>query len=822
MIRTCGVTAGALLLSLGLMGAMGLVTPAHAQGVTWGGFIGTYQPGLDGVTAPTFQRRDARIDFTWGAVGPGGSTSPEFATATWPDFSAAWIGTVVATTSETYSFRVQSRDAISLYIRPTGSTAWTTLIADWATAPKADSAPYALVAGKSYDIALHYWQHGKSGAVQLGWSSPTVPFQVIDAATPLGINSAAVLPGEPGNIFADAVKQAAPFGAYSNSAATVAKDASGWPLADASLPLWASGREMNGTYQLSFNGEAKLVDWTGLGSFMVGGVAYGATLPFGTGYNAATNTTTAQWVVTNAAPAPATLGFAQTKRTAASATGSGITNLHILRPLAPGSATPHRAGELFSAAYKSFLSYFTGIRFMDYLATNGNRQANWADRVKPADATQYQPTGGYGWQGKGASWEYLVALANETGKDVWINVPVYASDDYVTKLAQLFAYGSDGINPYASPQAAPVYAPLDANLKLYIEYSNELWNTSFPQYNSNVALAEAEAAAGNSALAYDKNGSWFVWERRRAAERIAQISTLFRGVFGDEAMMTRVRPVFEWQYGNMNETAAVGLDFLDDYYNNADGVKHVATPHPVNYFLYGGGGGWYVEPVHEGLGTAAAVFASGQNVPSTGGDALWANAFGLKAMGYEGGFEVGGDTGTAAEVALNLDPGVLGQATQALTAFFHLGGTMPFIFNAAGATSYGVANPTINELNTPKMQAILALDANTRPLQQIAGHVPGIFPYQSTSGVTNSGYVSNALINVGDYMGFSVSVPTAGTFTVTTDAPRPAAVRILIDNVPVGTGTWTGALSTGIHGIRLQNLLAGGTAITKLVVTQPK
>ena len=822
MIRTCGVTAGALLLSLGLMGAMGLVTPAHAQGVTWGGFIGTYQPGLDGVTAPTFQRRDARIDFTWGAVGPGGSTSPEFATAAWPDFSAAWIGTVVATTSETYSFRVQSRDAISLYIRPTGSTAWTTLIADWATAPKADSAPYALVAGKSYDIALHYWQHGKSGAVQLGWSSPTVPFQVIDAATPLGINSAAVLPGEPGNIFADAVKQAAPFGAYSNSAATVAKDASGWPLADASLPLWASGREMNGTYQLSFNGEAKLVDWTGLGSFMVGGVAYGATLPFGTGYNAATNTTTARWVVTNAAPAPATLGFAQTKRTAASATGSGITNLHILRPLAPGSTTPHGAGELFSAAYKSFLSYFTGIRFMDYLATNGNRQANWADRVKPADATQYQPTGGYGWQGKGASWEYLVALANETGKDVWINVPVYASDDYVTKLAQLFAYGSDGINPYASPQAAPVYAPLDANLKLYIEYSNELWNTSFPQYNSNVALAEAEAAAGNSALAYDKNGSWFVWERRRAAERIAQISTLFRGVFGDEAMMTRVRPVFEWQYGNMNETAAVGLDFLDDYYNNADGVKHVATPHPVNYFLYGGGGGWYVEPVHEGLGTAAAVFASGQNVPSTGGDALWANAFGLKAMGYEGGFEVGGDTGTAAEVALNLDPGVLGQATQALTAFFHLGGTMPFIFNAAGATSYGVANPTINELNTPKMQAILALDANTRPLQQIAGHVPGIFPYQSTSGVTNSGYVSNALINVGDYMGFSVSVPTAGTFTVTTDAPRPAAVRILIDNVPVGTGTWTGALSTGIHGIRLQNLLAGGTAITKLVVTQPK
>ncbi len=819
MVRLSGVTAGTLLLSLGLMSPL---SPAAAQGVTWGGFIGAYQVGTDGVTQPVFQRRDARIDFTFGAAGPGGSVSPEFATAGWTGFSASWTGTIMPTTSETYTFRLQTTDAVSLYIRKTGSTAWTTLVTDWATASKVDAASFALTAGTSYDIAVHYWQHGKSGTVQLGWSSPTVPFQVIEAATPLGINNAAVLPGEPGNMFADVVKEASPFGTYSNSAVAVAKDANGWPTADASLALWSSGREMNGTYQVTFNGEAKLVDWTALGSFSVGGVAYGATLPFGVGYNAATNTTTAQWVVTKTVAAPATLGFAQTRRTATSASGSGITNLHIMRPLAPGSSTPHAAGELFGAEYKSFLSYFTGIRFMDYLATNGNRQANWTDRVTPAQATQYQPTGGYGWQGKGASWEYLVALANETGKDVWINIPVYASDDYVTKLAQLFAYGSDGTNPYTGPQANPVYAPLNSNLKVYIEYSNELWNTSFPQYDSNVALAEAAAAVANSSLDYDKTGRWFVWERRRVAERIAQVSTLFRGVVGDAAMMTRYRPVFEWQYGNMNETAAVGLDFLDTYYNNADGVKHVATPHPVNYYLYGGGGGWYTQPVHEGLSTAAAVFASGQNIPSTGSDALWANAFGLKAMGYEGGFEVGGDTGTAAQVALNLDPDVLPQATQSLDEFFHLGGTMPFIFDAAGATSYGVANPTINEQNTPKMQAILALASSTRPLQQIAGRAPVTVPYQGSSGVSSSGYVSNSLVNIGDYVGFSFSVGTPGTYTVTTDAVRPSAVRILIDNVPVGTGTWTGALTTGVHGVRLQNGLAGGTTFTKLMVTQPK
>ena len=822
MVWTHRVKAGTLILSLGLIGAMGSPPPAAAQGVLWGGFVGSYQSGVNGVTAATFQRRDARIDFTWTGIGPGGSSSPEFATAGWQNFSASWTGTVIPTTSETYTFRIQTNDSVSFYIRPTGTTAWTTLVTDWATASKVDAPTYTMVAGKSYDIELNYWQHSRSGVVQLGWSTPTLPFQVIEPATPIGINSSAVLPGEPGNIFADVVKQANPFSAYSNTAAAVAVDANHWPLADASISLWTSGREMNGTYQLSFTGQAKVYDWTGLGSFKVGTVSYGTTLPLGTGYNAATNTTTAEWIVTNPAAAAATIGFSQTKRTATSATGSGITNLHIMRPLAPGSATPHAAGELFSAEYKSFLSYFTGIRFMDYLATNGNHDINWTDRVKPTDATQYQPMGGWGWQGKGGSFEYLVALANETGKDVWINIPVSATDDFVTKLAQLLEYGSDGTNPYTSPQANPVYAPINPNLKVYLEYSNETWNSAFPQYNTNIALSEAEAAVANSSLDYDKSGRWFVWERRHVAERIAQISALFRGVWGDANMMTKIRPVFEWQYGNMNETAAVGLDFLDSYYNNADGVAHVTAPHPVNYYLYGGGGGWYVNPNHEGLGTDAAIFASGTNTPATGSDALWATAFGLKTMGYEGGFEVGGDTGTAAAVAANLDPGAEPLAVRALDQFFQLGGTMPYVFNAAGATAYGVADPTINEQNTPKMQAILALDDAAVPAETIAGHVPGSFSVLGVNGVTTSGYTTGTLVSVGDYVGFSVTVSTPGKYTVTTDSPKPTSIRIMLDNVVVGTGSWTGTLPAGLHGIRIQNLVAGGSTLTKLVVTAAK
>ena len=33
---------------------------------------------------------------------------------------------------------------------------------------------------------------------------------------------------------------------------------------------------------------------------------------------------------------------------------------------------------------------------------------------------------------KGGSWEYLIQLANVSGKDLWLNIPIGATDDYVT------------------------------------------------------------------------------------------------------------------------------------------------------------------------------------------------------------------------------------------------------------------------------------------------------------------------------------------------------------------------------------------------------
>ena len=65
-----------------------------------------------------------------------------------------------------------------------------------------------------------------------------------------------------------------------------------------------------------------------------------------------------------------------------------------------------------------------------------------------------------------------------------ISVPIDASSNYLTNLADLFAFGSNGVTPYTSVQSDPIWKPLNPNLKVYIELSNETWNSGYPQAES--------------------------------------------------------------------------------------------------------------------------------------------------------------------------------------------------------------------------------------------------------------------------------------------------------------------------------------------------
>lgn len=160
-------------------------------------------------------------------------------------------------------------------------------------------------------------------------------------------------------------------------------------------------------------------------------------------------------------------------------------------------------GEMFAPKFLSTMQNFHAIRFMDWSQTNlaGGMDGTWANRPHITDA---------GWGGPdGVPLEVDITLANAVGADPWLNVPVDADDDYITQMATL------------------VHNTINADSKVYVELSNEVWNTGFPQFK--YAAQQGQAlwpSAGASG--YDYNRNWF-------GMRTAQVCDIWKSVWGSDS-----------------------------------------------------------------------------------------------------------------------------------------------------------------------------------------------------------------------------------------------------------------------------------------------
>ncbi|MEO8035286.1 MAG: hypothetical protein ABI837_12700, partial [Acidobacteriota bacterium] len=177
------------------------------------------------------------------------------------------------------------------------------------------------------------------------------------------------------------------------------------------------------------------------------------------------------------------------------------------------------------------------IRFMDWGATNASPQQDWADRRLPAHIfmngiiNSREPSpGSQGDRETGVAWEHIIALCNATNRNLWINVPHLATADYMTRLAKLIRFGSDGVNPYSAPEANPVFPPLASGLKVYIEYSNEIWSSGFAFPQGNWAEGEAVVAG--------------LTKPQFTARRFCDTWRVFQEVFGGTSRLVRVAAIF--------------------------------------------------------------------------------------------------------------------------------------------------------------------------------------------------------------------------------------------------------------------------------------
>jgi hypothetical protein len=225
------------------------------------------------------------------------------------------------------------------------------------------------------------------------------------------------------------------------------------------------------------------------------------------------------------------------------------------------------------------LQGFRLVRAMDWMHTNGSPIQSWSQRSNYKHANQTESV-------HGVAFEYLVALANAGGMDLWVNIPHLADDDYVNAFA---AFLRDNLHP---------------GLAVYVEYSNELWNDFFAQ--SGWLLQEGQRRR----LSADNP-----WEGRLRchSERAVTIADTFKRVFagqtqrvvnvvaGQAANPDTGRQILEWKnakthfdayaiapyFGNLlGENAAVSGYSLDQVFqklssdaisNSRSWIKNSAT-----------------------------------------------------------------------------------------------------------------------------------------------------------------------------------------------------------------------------------------------------
>jgi hypothetical protein len=678
---------------------------------------------------------------------------------------------------------------VSGYVSTDGNT-WT-LVGTAAVAPIANNS----LAGALMGLTVSSGSPANTSQAQFSSVSLT-------PNAPIGVDTGAAGRDyyEQEQLWVNIIKESTGFGGVV-SGTTVPLDDTGYPTTDFSVPIIMDEfPDSAGVYTLSMNVNQNPTI-----------VIHGGTLSNQV-YNADTQMVTASVTV----PTSGILGMTVTN------TSGGARAIQLLRPGYSPTNAP-----VFTTNYLNYLQSLHPkiLRFMNFTATNDNPVQTWAQRTLPSDPIQTGslPLLNYdgsensmGSQPAGTAWEYAIMLANDLHADMWINIPAEANDNYVQQLALLIKNGDtiQGVK----------YPALNPDLNVYIEYSNETWNSGFAAYDYTLAAAAAEVTADaqagtpstlnyqNLSLAQNSNGSYEnagTWQANWVARRILQISNDFASVFGQAAINTRIRPILS----NLPVPSVIAgqLAYLNAEFGSPnDYIYAIATatyanmngPANSNNTLNGGNNNPNM--------TAADVLENlsvNSNALTTLYDSMdsLADTYGLQMAAYESGPDLSGQEGTGtdgAKVQAELSPQFSTWLEQYYQAWFAHGGG-PAIYFTAGVRSWGqqygdfqLTDSNLDLDNAKEIGLRTAISAGRAPV------VPSI-----PTGLTVTGVFSNEVnlawnAATGLPLEYRIDASTNSSFTA----------DLITQVAPSGTTAWTftGLLPGVTYYFRIRSSSAAG------------
>ncbi len=459
----------------------------------------------------------------------------------------------------------------------------------------------------------------------------------------------------------------------------IPRDEFGWPTQIPFTPTDGGPSQIVHTIVTVLKGGTYALYFEGRGSFMVGGS--------GAGYQAVAANTPGEKTV----PVAVVLDddgqgtiWIQIQSTDAS------DYLRNFRMITPGFDAASLS-DPFYPDYKTKLSDFSLLRFMDWGRTNASPVRSWSDRTRPDHNTQCRESG--------VALEVMIQLANDLNKDLWICIPHMADDGFVEETARMLKN------------------TVLQGLKIYVEYSNETWNTAYPFGGDGIGQTDWVQDQG-VAMGLDSDR----WQagQKYVAYRSARIWRIFEIIFGTESADRLVKVMATQSHGTAITTARMEalLDLSINPFAVAPDILAVAP-----YF----GGGVADDLVAEGVVDViivpeilarAASHLREEVYVDIAAQKQQADAHDLWLVTYEGGQHLVGTLGnenhqalTDKLIAANRDSGMGDLYVEYLDALNDAGvalfSNFSFISEPSKWGSWGVLESITQETGTaPKYQAL--------------------------------------------------------------------------------------------------------------------